>query len=227
MSTHAGPNIIEDGLVLFLDPSNEKSYSGSGTSWSNLVSNQLSGTLSNTVTFDEESKGCFSFNGTNEFFNMTSNVESVALKTNYSCSIWIKLNSSTSGIDKRFFWHGNYGVLVYKTATNGIILYIRTVSGTVQQSFIPNPSILFDKWINICGTYDGETMSLYINGYLVGSRPQSGGIINDNPQMFFLGGTSTSFFTECKISSVSVYFSALSAAQVNNNFNALRSRYGL
>lgn len=39
MSVHAGPNTIKSGLVLHLDASNPKSYPGTGTSWFDLSGN--------------------------------------------------------------------------------------------------------------------------------------------------------------------------------------------
>jgi hypothetical protein len=39
MSIFAGPKIVDDGLVLYLDASNEKSYPGTGTTWFDISGN--------------------------------------------------------------------------------------------------------------------------------------------------------------------------------------------
>jgi hypothetical protein len=36
MAVFAGPKIVENGLILYLDAANEKSYPGSGTTWFDL-----------------------------------------------------------------------------------------------------------------------------------------------------------------------------------------------
>ena len=53
MPTTAGPNIVKDGLVFYVDAANKVSYPGSGTTWSNIISGD-NGTLSSsdaTITF--------------------------------------------------------------------------------------------------------------------------------------------------------------------------------
>jgi len=42
-----GPNIVTEGLVLALDAGNKKSYSGSGTTWTDLSGQENNGTLTN------------------------------------------------------------------------------------------------------------------------------------------------------------------------------------
>lgn len=70
MSTiNSGPNIVYDGLRMYLDAANIKSYPGSGSTWFDLSNNNNNGTLSNT-TFDSEVGGCFSFNGSSSYVNL-------------------------------------------------------------------------------------------------------------------------------------------------------------
>ena len=47
MGVFAGPNIVEDGLMLYLDAADPKSYPGSGTSWFDLSGNGRHATLRN------------------------------------------------------------------------------------------------------------------------------------------------------------------------------------
>ena len=73
MAYHNGPRIITDGLVLCLDAANAKSYSGSGTIWTDLSSNGANGTNSN-MTYSSSNGGYF-------IFNNSSSVSTIA---NYS-----------------------------------------------------------------------------------------------------------------------------------------------
>ena len=182
------------------------------------------GTLTNGPTFDSSNLGSIVFDGVNDYFNMTSNFN-IAGVTNYSSSFWVNLNSSTTGVDVRFFWHGNYGVLVYKTTANNLSFYLRTTVTSIQTA-TPFSSFI-GVWTNIAVTYDGSTMRLYVNGDLKNSASHSGGIINDNPTRFWLGGASTQYFTSCKISGVLEYNRALTAQEIQQNFNATRSRYSI
>ena len=195
-----------------------------GTTWSDLSGNGNNGTLTNGPTFDSSNLGSIVFDGVNDYFNMTSNFN-IAGVTNYSSSFWVNLNSSTTGVDVRFFWHGNYGVLVYKTTANNLSFYLRTTVTNIQTA-TPFSSFI-GVWTNIAVTYDGSTMRLYVNGDLKNSASHSGGIVNDNPTRFWLGGASTQYFTSCKISGVLEYNRALTAQEIQQNFNATRSRYSI
>lgn len=45
MALGHSPQIVRDGLVLYLDAANPKSYSGSGTTWYDLTGNNNNATL--------------------------------------------------------------------------------------------------------------------------------------------------------------------------------------
>ena len=67
MSSKCGPDINENGLVLFLDAANRLSYPGSGTAWSDLSGNSNTGTLTNGPTFSAGNMGSILFDGTDDY----------------------------------------------------------------------------------------------------------------------------------------------------------------
>jgi hypothetical protein len=67
--THS-PQIVRDGLVLYLDAANPKSYPGSGTNVNNLSAPTNNGTLINGVAFSTENGGSFAFDTTNDFISV-------------------------------------------------------------------------------------------------------------------------------------------------------------
>ena len=62
MSVYGGPDIITDGLVLYLDAANSKSYIGTGILWNNLASSG-SITLNNGQVYSSNNQGYIIFNG--------------------------------------------------------------------------------------------------------------------------------------------------------------------
>ena len=66
MPTSAGPNIIEDGLVLHLDAADRQSYPGSGTAWNNLTGTLNSGSLINGPAFNSSNAGNLIFDGVDD-----------------------------------------------------------------------------------------------------------------------------------------------------------------
>jgi len=233
----ATEQVIQDGLVLNLDAGVSSSYPGSGTSWNNLSGTGNSGTLYGSVGYDSANGGSLVFGGRPEntdYFGITDifNVEGV---TNYSASLWIKIDSAESGIDSRFFWHGSYGVLIYKGGDNKLYFNLTTSSVPGGAKTDTQVNILFssyfDVWVNIAISYDGTIMKLYVNGDLKGSRTIIG-VISPlvQPSTLWLGALPLgfiNFWTACNMSQVSIYNRALTAQEIQQNFNATRGRFGV
>lgn len=113
-STSVGPkgeaikSIVTDGLICHLDAGNKNSYSGSGTSWTDLTGNGYTATLVNGVGYN--SSGYLTFDGVNDYV-ITASV------SNYkSISTWAYIDAkSTYYLDARtgspngYLWFGAIG----------------------------------------------------------------------------------------------------------------------
>jgi hypothetical protein len=71
-STSHGPRIVTNGLVLYLDAANSRSYDGSSL-WLDLSTFENHVRLLNNPTFETTSGGCLSFNGSNTYGIIDSN----------------------------------------------------------------------------------------------------------------------------------------------------------
>jgi hypothetical protein len=224
MGLNHSPRIVTDGLVLCLDAANRKSYPGTGTAWADLSLSRTNSTLTNGPGYSTSNGGVITFDNTNDY-SIISNASSIAGLTTYSAGLWINFDAASIGVDGRFFWHGNYGALIYKATDNRVRFYLRnSVSAVVQpQSDIVSAS----TWYYITGTYDGANVKLYMNGTFISSAALTGGVVNDLPQSIYLGGVPVAYWTACSMGQVTVYNKTLSDAEVLQNFNALRGRYGI
>ena len=66
MTTSYSPLIVTDGLVMYLDAANPKSYPGTGTTWTDISRNNNNGTLTNGPTFSSANLGSIVFDGSND-----------------------------------------------------------------------------------------------------------------------------------------------------------------
>jgi hypothetical protein len=223
------PVVVTTGLVLHLDAGDSASYPGSGTAWYDLSGNGNTLSLVNGPTYDSSNGGSIVFDGVNDYAWDTSTTYSSAGATSYSASIWINLNSSTSGVDKRFFWRGHYNILMYKASGNALRAYIRTeANGNANLALVPS-SWSFDSWINMTCTFGGGIFKYYVNSVLIDSSNIGGSIKNDVSNRIELGAKASenTYYTNCKISSVLEYNRELSQAEITQNYNALKGRFGL
>ena len=92
MGISAGPDIVEDGLVLCLDAANIRSYPGTGTTWTDLQGSN-NGTLENGPTFDSSNAGNIVFDGSDDRVDLPSSIV-----TSFPLSIcaWTRSTGSSS-----------------------------------------------------------------------------------------------------------------------------------
>ena len=224
MAIFYNPRTITDGLVLCLDAGNTKSYLGSGTTWTDISGNGNTGTLTNGPTYSSANGGSLVFDGSNDYVNLPYTLLSGT--GNFTVSIWLKCSASTVG--GNLFGNypaGNlevfYGTRLIGMWLNNVSTYLGTSPwNTTLPQFTTNYTQIVALRKN---TSDTE---FYINGVLVktGSSSDTIGSVNN-----FRIGTNTSgteTFTG-SIPQVSIYNRALTAAEVSQNFNATRSRYGI
>jgi hypothetical protein len=106
------------------------------------------------------------------------------------------------------------------------------------QKFEMYPAEIFqlftlNVWQNICVIYDGtqagtNNMKMYVNGTQVGLRDADQPDLRVTAMPFFVGGDpDAGEFATARISQVLVYNRALSTIEIAQNYNAVRSRYGL
>ena len=96
MAVNYSPNISRDGLVFCLDAGNKASYPGSGTAW-NELSNNMSGELVNSPTFNSQNNGFFQF-VPNNYARIPNNT--ILDTQTPSVEVWIKTNTT----NQNGFW---------------------------------------------------------------------------------------------------------------------------
>ena len=87
MAGNVAPNIITDGLVLYLDAANTKSYVSGSTTWTDLVGLN-NGTLINGPTFNSANGGSIVFNGVNNYVTLGDN--KYKYQTNFSVEVFAR-----------------------------------------------------------------------------------------------------------------------------------------
>lgn len=211
----------------------------STTIWKDLSQNTLDATLVNAPIFSENNKGYITFNGTNQSASFISSASIQFLGTlPYSLNAWVYLNSlpgvnTYSGVFNR--------ESTFNSTRDGYSCWINTESGSTtmrigterfgggSQTGIAvtyNTSDLLNKWINISTTYNSSTIALYFNGVLAGSTTSAASISNTTKNLE-IGTRNGGAFFPGNIALSSVYNVALTAAEVRQNFESTRGRYGI
>lgn len=194
-----------------------------------LAGRQGAGELVNTPSFSPGGLGSFSFNGTNQII---ISPENSALNTQTpTVEVWIKTNVlSQNGF---FFEKGqvNTQYSLFTDTTNNI-RWRQNIGGTLYDMTATTSTYLStSSWAHIVGTYTSGNRRLYINGNLVNSDSQTGTIATNTNGISIgaYGGYNggRGYYYNGEIGMVRVYDRVLSAAEVKQNFNAGRGRYGV
>jgi hypothetical protein len=84
------------------------------------------------------------------------------------------------------------------------------------------------NWHNIGFTFDGSTKTSFIDGVNVGTQAVSGTLVNSfNNRRIGRYGGSTQYYLNGNISNIKIFNRALTANEIQQNFEALRGRYGI
>ena len=233
--------MVTDGLILALDAGNAKSYSGTGSTWTDLSSQGNNGTLTNGPTYSSDDGGSIVFDGTNDYGSVGSG--SLGLNTstlmngsnNFSLSLWFNTDSfpaSTNFSDsKALFGTGLVQLFfLFGDAAPADQFSVRVNQNSTWQSPVQNNSALSTGvWYNMCVTYNSSSgYILYQNGTSVDTSNITGSITVSGSGSAIIGALSTtSRFYDGKISQTLLYNKVLTAAEVQQNYNSLKERYGL
>jgi hypothetical protein len=231
MGISYNPRTITNGLVLCLDAANRKSYPGSGTTWTDLSGRGNTGTLVNGVGYSGSNLGSLSFDGVNDYTSI-SNSSSLQFGETFTCNSWVYPTSITlrrvifstrinnpSGSWQLEIGTGNGG--------NGRI----AVAGVNTWIYESNSNIISqNNWYNITYVKQNNATiggSIYLNGILITPIVTTAYNITNNNDVKTIGfGQSLTQYFNGNIAQVSIYNRALTASEIQQNFNATRSRYG-
>ena len=225
MALAHSPRIVRDGLVLYLDAANTKSYPGSGTTWTDISGKGYDGTLTNGPTFNSDYVGNIVFDGSNDFVTGVHNSE-LNLRNDVTVECWFRRTGGASNW-VRIFGKGNssnrtYG-LWYHVNSN-YFLYQRY--GPSSFNVMPTKSVVLNTWYHMVGTSSGSNHTLYLNGVNVGTASNSS-TFHSSTDPYKVGSFDDSYHHIGDVSNCRIYNRGLSEAEVKQNYNALKSRFGL
>jgi hypothetical protein len=237
-------NIVTQGLVLNLDAAIQGSYPKTGSTWFDISGNNNNGTLVNGPTFSSDDYGSIVFDGVNDYVDCGNNtnpklnpgpLDAWSLSATFKNSQPLITDNDIYGIvGKRVENNVNGYTLMLRGGNYRGVLARFSTSGQNLVDIIPTSTysnILSNgKYHQMVMTYDtNDTGSLYIDGILAGQAIATNFDFNNSNSSFKIGvgQTNNAFPFNGNISNISFYSRALTAQEILQNYNAMKSRYGL
>jgi hypothetical protein len=216
--------IVTSSLLLSYDIADKNSYVGSGTSILDLSGNNYTGTLTNGPTFDTGNGGNILFDGTNDYID-TSLVRETPVTSPFTYQIIFKNNENANymGLMGRSSFQVS-GISIAIMFTNRLMISLNGASANSEPEFdytnnvISMGTFVFNNrtitaYRNTTNVYTGSIAFNVVtntNGIRIGSDIQGGWT-----------------YANKNVYSVKVYNKALTVSEVEQNFNAQKSRFGL
>jgi hypothetical protein len=228
-STPTSTNLTTD-RILYWNFSDPISYSGTSTVFD--LENNSNGTIMNSPLSGDTGCGTFvDFNGTTQYIYSNTDLSSfftgVSPNKSEVTSIFMWIYPQGDGVilsevgvaNSLDGWHTSIIEMVSGTLKFG--LWNGTVNSVVTSS-IPTP---FNNWYYVGMTYDGSTLTAYVNGVSAGNITFNRiAPYNIGTELFYLlahqdttnmgdGG-----FGDYRVGSFEVYTTSLNSTQINNNY---------
>jgi len=238
---YVGDYIYTTGLVTTYDGwPYVGSYPGSGN---NIIDTNGSpphnATMVNGTTWTNTYGGYFTFDGTDDNIRGTSPY--YTFTNQVTVDFWVKWDVNTNinygqGIgqavlynydnpgDTMWLMHGNGG------GQNSVSFHVKGYPD-INLGGATTSQLTMGSWYNIIGTMDSGGSAIYLNGTQEATAGGFGGInmnTKSNSVLYLGGDVRYDFrFMNGSIAACHIYNVALTQAQVTQNFNALRGRFGI
>lgn len=245
MSTVQNIGVVTNGLVLYLDAANTKSYVSGSTSWNDLSRNGLSGTLTNGPTFNSANGGSIVFDESLSQYSITDNILQFTPTQSFTLNVIFYLTSISGDnstirnttIFGRGATAGSVGIGAQKSTTN---VYTLSIGSRAVNNFTTSIPLTLNQIYFVSFVYDGAAelstttnQYIYINGLLTNTVDVTVGLSGSFDTAGYAsfinravpGGTGA--FSSGRIFQASIYNRTLSAQEVLQNYNATKSRFGL
>ena len=230
--THiATKGIVRSGLVLNLDAGVSSSYPGSGTTWTDLSSSSNNGTIYQASFSDNQ----FDFDGTDDRVNLAS---AFSITNNFSVELWClpevthqidsQATSGTTGTANKKYIIGvnfvgspdaGFGISI---GTNGVSTYEHSAG---YMPCLLSHAETITSFTQVTVAYTNKQHSLYLNGNFV-----KNGLTSTRTNVYLIGdliGYGSYGYYNGKLASVRHYNKTLTAQEIQQNFNATRSRFSI
>ena len=216
-------SVVTAGLQLYLDAGNASSYPGSGTTWTDLSGNNLTGTLTNGPTYSATNGGSIVFDGSNDYVQCSGSLTVTAA----TFVTWIKRNGNQGQYDGILFSRGANTTGMNFQSSNQLGYHWNDAGNTYNwQSGLTIPNL---TWCMIAISVTSTAATAYLcqsGGTTTATNTVNHSSSNLNDIKLAVDDAAARYFNG-NIAIAQLYNTALSAAQVSQNFQADRGRFGV
>mgnify|MGYP002630841861 CR=1 FL=1 len=217
---YGAPSIVTDGLSLYLDAANTRSYPGSGTAWYDLSGNVNHGTLVNGPTFDSGNAGSIVFDGTNKYVNFPNPLNQTQLDQIWTVQSWINITTAPYQI---LVGGLNSDLFIEYVQGNNSLLYL---NGSPNDYYTYGGQFTSQGWVLATFRFNnstGDRQILRNNTNISTTGPNQTSTPSGQLSTFTLSSSNNAI--NGKVANLFIYDRYLSDEEILQNYNVIKNRY--
>ena len=179
----------------------------------------------------QDANGHWQFDGVDDFIMVDDpqqELQFVDTGSDFAIECWAKRTAAGSGSFETMLstWGQNSGVDGWIVAHDAGSLHFTWAPHSQATTFMTGGTLSLNTWYHIMVTRNGNAFTLYLNGVSVATGTNSSTIATayDKLEIGHYGNNANSWFTG-NIGEVRIYPKTLTAAEVNQNYNATKIKY--
>jgi hypothetical protein len=219
--------INTNGLVTVMDAIDPMSISASSTTWNDLSFYNNNGTLLGGSYYTSSDFGAVFFDGADDRVYINNN-DSINFSSSQQYTVMAMIYPYGGGA----VWHGIFSkgnIQQYALTINSAGAYLHYETNQSGYAALNSNigDIVYNTWQHVAVRYDGSTKTIWRNGVIVATQVAPGLVSTSNTEELRLGEGNNGESYRGLISAFHNYNRALSSLEINETFNALRTRYGI
>jgi len=239
--SYTPPDFVSSGLVAYYDPANSDSYSGSGSTLTDLSGNGINGTVVGATYTDNT---YFTLDGVNDYIVTGDVYSAISGGDSHTVEMWVYANATSDCLWSDLGTSNNPATATYHFAGSQIIqvgpfqqIITGLWNGSAITRAVAGSGSLTGAWKHVVRTYNGTTLTGYVNGTSAGNTTMTfDSPVDDGIGHWYIaaGANDTTAYTGTtagwlngRVGIMRVYDRALSSAEVLANYNGSKAKYGL
>ena len=231
MALGHSPQIVTNGLVFYVDPSNSRSYSGFGNTIYNMVNSSIGGTFvgftSNPI--DNTFTRSIIFDGSSNYLNFPNAVNDTLSSFTIETVVKVAATNKKQAIISTYGSNLGWGLEILDNTGSNKFNFFGFTSAGVATGSQSGSGVLLNQTYHVTGVFNASrSMDVYVNGVLSGTLPTNFSSITKSSSVNLRLGEDTdaqNVFFQGNLYFTKIYNRALTASEILQNYNAIKKKY--
>lgn len=225
--------VVTSGMFLYVDAGLPSSYPGAGTTWTDISGQNNNGSFVGSIGYSSSNGGYLSFNGDGSYVDFgASSVFNQSNGKSFTVTCWAYfdfLGAVHNPIFNKASVNGSWEYTLGISNGGGVNWLTSNAGNNWVNPGVSGVTISTGNWYFFCVGYDYNSQVAFalVNGQSSFTTVSQSGIFNGTRPLQVGRHNDPGTGLSGRVAAINMYNRAFSPSEANQNFNALRGRFGL